>query len=81
MYNQSNAITCLKCRVNFLKSKVYLPQYLNQFNIIYIIFRNVEVFAKYYFLKENLKYNKIFEIVSFVKKESSKLINYLINMC
>ncbi len=38
-------------------------------------------FQKGLFVKENEKPDGICEIISFVKMESSKLINYLTNMC
>ncbi len=54
-----------------------------QFNT-HIIFRNVEMFNFFletFFLKENKESDGIFVNISFVEIESSKLINYLTNMC
>jgi len=48
-----------------------IAQYLDSFNTNYIIFRNAEIFTKYF----------IFRNISFVKMESSNLIDYLTNMC
>ncbi len=53
----------------------------------YIIFRNVENFKSIFFSNNNFseeeekKFDGIFEKISFVKIESSKLINYSTNMC
>jgi hypothetical protein len=53
--------------------------------ILYIIFRNVEIFRKKkirnIFLKEKKESDRIFENISYIKMESSKLIDYLTNMC
>jgi hypothetical protein len=37
--------------------------------------------SKLFVLKENSKFDEIFENISFVKMDSSKSINYLTNMC
>jgi hypothetical protein len=48
---------------------------------------NVKIFKIYFLiffkkiLKENIESDGIFENISFVEMESSKLINYLTNMC
>jgi hypothetical protein len=59
---------------------------MGQFDTNYIIFINVKIFKNTFFseikiVKENDKCDGICEIISFVKMESSKLINYLTNMC
>ncbi len=38
-------------------------------------------FFKYFFSEAKIKFDGIFENISFVKIESSKLINYSTNMC
>jgi len=45
---------------------------LSQFNTHNIIFRNIEFFRKYLFLKENKESDGIFESMSFVEMEFSK---------
>jgi uncharacterized membrane protein len=59
-----------------------LLKYLGQFNTNYIIFRNVEILIQEIFsLKESKQPDEIVGNISFLKMESSKLINYLTNMC
>jgi uncharacterized membrane protein len=61
---------------------ILLLKYLGQFNTNYIIFRNVEILIHEIFsLKESKESDEIVGNISFLKMESSKLINYLTNMC
>jgi accessory colonization factor AcfC len=64
---------------------------MGQFDTNSIIFRNVEIFKKnknkikcqrfIFFLKGNKEFDEIFQNISFVEMEFSKLINYSTNMC
>ncbi len=61
-------------------------QYLGEFNITYIIFRNVQIFKKIFFsevffLKERKESDEIFKNKPFFEMGSSKLIDCLTNMC
>jgi len=66
------------CKLTIYKSH-FFPRY--KFHANYIIFRNVEIFNKKKILKETKKFHGIFGHISFVEIESSKVINYLTNMC
>ncbi len=55
---------------------------MHQFDTNYIIFKNVEILFQNFFAFENkIKFDEIFENISFVKMESSKIIIYSTNMC
>jgi hypothetical protein len=56
---------------------------MDQFDTNYITFKNVEISLQIFsfLLKENKEIDGIFENISFVKMESSKIIIYSTNMC
>jgi hypothetical protein len=66
--------------------KIWLSSYSSvptwgQFNSNYIIFRKMLKFSKKLLKEKKRESNEIFENISFVKIESSKLLNYLTNKC
>ncbi len=62
-----------------------IPQYLDDFNTNYIIFRNAEIFNNCFLQKQIVKQiEESFEIFwkySIFRMESLKLINYSADMC
>ncbi len=57
-----------------------MSQDMGRFDTDYIIFRKVDNSEKI-ILKENKKFDRIFENISFTEMKSSNLINYSTNMC
>jgi len=55
---------CANSPVAWCSTTTVVP---GQFDPNYIVFRNVEIFKKYFFLKENKESNVIFENISFFK--------------